>query len=174
MNTQSSVQSWAIAFRLFCTSRSPNTSWRLRLMRVSIVSGTALSYGVSVGHPHGSARSNPRFRVGVSAPDFVGVEQLRFPRDRRTGGARAFGENLAEVSEILGARPIALKFSGHRQPSDRLGARRYEAADAHVVCLHRHTAGGIRHDVDVVSLPHRLDGRHRQAHFRPEGSEHDL
>src|SRR5438552_18846624 len=32
MNTQSSVHSWAIAFRLFLASRSPNTSWRLRLM----------------------------------------------------------------------------------------------------------------------------------------------
>src|SRR5258707_1234582 len=36
MNMQSSVQSWAIASRLFLASRSPNTSWRLRLMRVSM------------------------------------------------------------------------------------------------------------------------------------------
>src|SRR6267143_1999281 len=43
INTQSSVQSSAIALRLFLASRSPNTSWRLRLMRVSTVSGTALS-----------------------------------------------------------------------------------------------------------------------------------
>src|SRR5260221_680466 len=47
MNTQSSVQSWAIASRLFLASRSPNTSWRLRLMRVSTVSGTALSQEVN-------------------------------------------------------------------------------------------------------------------------------
>src|ERR1700686_600090 len=46
MNTQSSVQSWAIASRLFLASRSPNTSWRLRLMRVSIVSGMALSHSI--------------------------------------------------------------------------------------------------------------------------------
>src|SRR6185503_623209 len=43
MNMQSSVHSWAIASRLFVAFRSPNTSWRLRLMRVSMVSGTALS-----------------------------------------------------------------------------------------------------------------------------------
>src|SRR6266404_6992611 len=58
---------------------------------------------------------------GLSALDFACMEQLRFPRDRRTSGACAFGEDLAEVSEILGARPVALKLSGHRQPSDGLG-----------------------------------------------------
>src|SRR5258706_14722147 len=44
MNTQSSVQSRAIASRLFLASCSPNTSWKLRLMRVSVVSGTARSH----------------------------------------------------------------------------------------------------------------------------------
>src|SRR5258706_4564857 len=43
MNTQSSVQSSAIASRLFWASRSPNTSWRLRLIRVSMWSSTVLA-----------------------------------------------------------------------------------------------------------------------------------
>src|SRR6266403_4332469 len=60
--------------------------------------------------------SSSNMDCGLSASDFAGVEQLRFPRDRRTGSACTFGEDPAQLSEILGARPIALKFSGHRQP----------------------------------------------------------
>src|SRR5882724_6223251 len=43
MNTQSSVQSSVIASRLFLASRSPNTSWRLRLIRVSMTLSTVLA-----------------------------------------------------------------------------------------------------------------------------------
>src|SRR5260370_12407910 len=77
---------------------------------------------------------------GLNALDFAGVKHLRFPRERRAGGARALGEDLGDVAEILGARPIALKLSGHRQPSDRLGARADETTVGNVVCLHPHTA----------------------------------
>src|SRR5258708_39338520 len=97
---------------------------------------------------------SPNVVCDLSALGFAGVEQLCFPRDRRTGGACAFGEDLGEVFEILGARPIALKFSCHRQPGDRLGARRNESADAHVVCLRRHAAGGICNDINIVAVAH--------------------
>src|SRR6266436_5296476 len=61
MNTQSSVQSWAIASRLFLASRSPNTSWRLRLISVSMVSGIALS--------HTSATTRERAECGAQFLD---------------------------------------------------------------------------------------------------------
>src|SRR6266478_2286094 len=65
MNTQFSVQSWAIASHLFLPSRSPNTSWRLRLMRVSIVSGTALSHTFVERFPN-HARTSRRRGIGRS------------------------------------------------------------------------------------------------------------
>src|SRR5258706_15855043 len=43
MNTQSSVQISPIACRLFWASRSPNTSWRLRLIMVSMTLSTVLA-----------------------------------------------------------------------------------------------------------------------------------
>src|SRR4030088_74023 len=89
MNTQSSVQSWAIASRLFLPSRSPNTSWRLRLMRVSIVSGIALSHPFVERFPTPLDQLHPlQARVPVLADDDVVVH-----RD---------AEGLGDVDDLLG------------------------------------------------------------------------
>src|SRR6266404_6931283 len=70
----------------------------------------------------------------LSALDFAGVKQLHFPCEYRPGSPSTFGKDLSHIPEVLGVRPIALKLSGHRQPSDGLGTRRNEAADGHIVC----------------------------------------
>src|SRR6266403_4534352 len=128
------------------------------------------------GHPMLARGRLPSARCAAYAQslNLAGVKQLHFPREGSPGGASALGKNLGDVFEVLGTRPIALKFSCHPQPSDRLGARRYEATDGHSVCLHRHAGRRIRNDIDVVPLAHRLDCRHRQAHLRPEGGEYNL
>jgi hypothetical protein len=75
---------------------------------------------------------------------------------------------------MRGARPR--RHADH--PSGRLRGhvitQRVRACVFHVVCHHRHAAGGIRNDINIVAVAHRVDGRHRQAHFRPEGGERDL
>src|SRR5882672_8069257 len=97
MNTQSSVQSWAIASRLFLASRSPNTSWRLRLMRVSVVSGTALSHTFLLTTTRKRAESGAQFldeyggllkgREMSAMGGFVPIEESRIdpltPQSRR-------------------------------------------------------------------------------------------
>ncbi len=103
--------------------------------------------------------------------DLARVQQLHFPRKGRPGGASALGKNLGDVFEVLGTCPIALKFSGHPQPRDRLRARRNEATDGHIIGLYRHAAGRIRNDIDVVPVAHRLDCWHRQAHLRQRAAK---
>src|SRR5258706_13517668 len=93
MNTQSSVQSSAIASRLFLASRSPNTSWRLRLIRVSMTSSTVLAptrkraeSGAQFRDEYGGLLKG---REMSAAGGFVPIEESRknplAPQSRRVG-----------------------------------------------------------------------------------------
>src|SRR5258705_3144550 len=77
-------------------------------------------------------------------------------------------------SEPLCARPIALQLAGHGKPCDRLGPRGYNTADGHVMCLWRDAARCVGDGVYVVAVSHRVDGRLRKTHLRPECSNDQL
>src|ERR1700737_2318383 len=92
MNTQSSVQSWAIASRLFLPSRSPNTSWRLRLRRVSIVSGMALSHIFVERFPQSCAYQPPARHSKRKEPcDHADDHPLPDLNALRTSSTNSFG-----------------------------------------------------------------------------------
>src|SRR5258706_1579315 len=137
MNTQSSVQSWAIASRLFLASRSPNTSWRLRLMRVSTESGTqfldeyrGLLEGGEMSAaggfvPIGESRIDPLARQSRRSKQFAGenahgdgqIEPLRREIGRETlivearRGRGGVGEPIErDVVEHLVAGDLPLRF----------------------------------------------------------------
>src|SRR5258706_8300173 len=137
MNTQSSVQSWAIASRLFLASRSPNTSWRLRLMRVSTESGTqfldeyrGLLEGGEMSAaggfvPIGESRIDPLAPQSRRSKQFAGenahgdgqIDPLRREIGRETlivearGGRGRVGEPIErDVVEHLVSRDFPLRF----------------------------------------------------------------
>src|SRR5882724_9187804 len=125
MNTQSSVQSWAIASRLFLPSRSPNTSWRLRLMRVSTVSGTALSLLLS-NRPERGAQFLDEYGGLLKGGEmsamggFVPVEESRIdplaPQSRRLkqfARENAHGDRQIELlSREIGRETLVVKARG--------------------------------------------------------------
>src|SRR6266404_1106476 len=77
-------------------------------------------------------------------------------------------KKLCDLSEVLGARPITLKFSRQGKPGNGLSSRSHEAADCHIVCFRRNAARGVGDDVHVVALTHRMDSGHCKTHLRPE------
>src|SRR5258705_429340 len=83
-------------------------------------------------------------------------------------------QDLSNVSERLCARPVTLQLSGHGQPRDRLGPRSYETADGHVMCFWRDAARRVGDGVYIVAVAHRVDGRLRKTHLRPECSNDEL
>ena len=77
-------------------------------------------------------------------------------------------QDLSDLSEPLSTRPIALQFSGHAEPCDRLGTRSDNTADGHVMCFWRDPTRSVGDDVHVVAVAHRVDGGLRKTHLRPE------
>src|SRR3982074_1708796 len=72
--------------------------------------------------------------VAISIPlPFAPLPALCFvgelPPQDGAGSARMLEQDLSDCSESFCARPIALQFSGHRQPCNRLGPRGDKPAD---------------------------------------------
>src|SRR5258708_29179265 len=120
------------------------------------------------GHIHTLAfRDSP---APLGALCFVG----QLPRQHGAGRAGMVEQDLSDCSEPFCARPIALQFSGHGEPCDRLGARGDDTADCHVMCCWRDAARSVGDGVQVVAVAHRVDGRLRKTHLRPECSNDQL
>src|SRR5258705_3234444 len=103
---------------------------------------------------------------------FCFVFQLQ--RQYGAGSAGMVKQDRTSFPEPLCARPIALQVAGHGKPCDRLGPRGYNMADGHVMCLRRDAARCVGDGVYVVAVSHRVDGRLRKTHLRPECSNDQL
>ena len=83
-------------------------------------------------------------------------------------------QNLGDGSEPLRARPITLQLSRHAKPRDRLGPCGDNPADGHVMRFRSDAARCVSDGVHVIAVAHRVDGRLRQTHLRPERRDDQL
>src|SRR5260370_32108513 len=82
----------------------------------------------------------------------------QLPRQHGAGRAGMVEQDLSDCSEPFCARPIALQFSGHGEPCDRLAARGDDTADCHVMCFWRDAARTVGDGDQLVAVAHRLGG----------------
>jgi len=89
--------------------------------------------------------------------------------------APAWSNRICATSPSFSVRaPIALQFSSHGQPCDRLGSRGDNTADGHVMRFRRDAARSVGNGVHVVAFTHRVNGGLRKTHLRPECSNDKL